>query len=74
MTLEQRVTNLEKELADIKRQLEDRPDESSLVALRRKRLMQRLGTLTNPSERQAVLNAVARLDCYVQSLQQRFRL
>lgn len=43
-----------------------------MMELRKKRLQERLKNITNPEQRQAALDAVARLDCYVQSLRQRF--
>lgn len=44
-----------------------------LMELRKKRLQERLKNITDPGQRQAVSNAVVRLDCYVQSLRKRFQ-
>lgn len=41
-----------------------------LMELRKKRLQERLENITDPGQRQAALNAVVRIDRYVQSLQQ----
>ncbi|MDF2571985.1 MAG: hypothetical protein K0R55_3589 [Sporomusa sp.] len=78
MTLEQRVINLEKEVADLKRQIEGPNQQEELrSALRlaelRKMRMQKRFDATNPAERQAFLDALAKLDCYIQSLPQRYQ-
>lgn len=71
MVIDERVTALEKEVADLKRQLEDRPvnDQILLLELRKKKLLVRLET-TPQEQRPIVLVAIARLDYSAQSLKQ----
>lgn len=66
--LEQRVAVLEKEIADLKLQLEERPykNELILLELRKKRLLGKL-EITPMEQRPIVLAAIARLDCCAQS-------
>lgn len=71
MVIDERVTALEKEVADLKRQLEDRPvnDQILLLELRKKKLLVRL-EITPLEQRPIVLDAIARLDYSAQSLKQ----
>jgi len=78
MTLKQRVKTLEKEVAELKLQIEGPTQQEELrralrlAELRKMRMQKRFDT-TNPAERQAFLDALAKLDCYIQSLQQRYQ-
>lgn len=77
--LEHRVNTLEKELADLKLQLEKRPSTSQLIQqeinlteLRKQNLNKRLANLSSQEERQVVLAALAKLDCFLRSLRQMY--
>lgn len=78
MNLEQRVANLEKVVAELKLQIEGPTQQEELrstlrlAELRKLRMQKRFDT-TNPPERQVFLDALAKLDCYIQSLQQRYQ-
>jgi len=80
LSLEQRVVDFEKEVADLKQQLEGQPhslgrinESIQLAKWRKSRIQKHIENATNPEQRQALLDVVTRLDCYVQSLQQQFQ-